>query len=131
MREPDFELDGWCLDDGEEYHRAAPDTFWIPNSREREGLQPGDFAKLIFRISVDDENESVSVERMWVLVHERIDGGYLGFLYNEPLALAQNDEIWSGVELPFSARHVIDIRERGEETIVLAAQTPKKRWPQT
>jgi len=131
MREPDFQLDGWCLDDGEEYHRASPDTFWIPDSHEREGLQPGDLAKLIFRISVDDENEPVAVERMWVLVRERIDGGYLGVLDNDPYAVAQNDELWSGVELPFSARHVIDIRERDEKTIALAAQTPKKRWPRT
>ncbi|AZO68186.1 MAG: DUF2314 domain-containing protein [Mesorhizobium sp.] len=131
MREPDFQLDGWCLDDGEEYRQASPDTFWIPDSHEREGLQPGDHAKLIFRISVDDENEPVAVERMWVLVRERIDGAYLGVLNNDPYAVAQNDELWSGIELPFSARHVIDIRERGEETIALAAQTPKKRWPQT
>ncbi|SJM28557.1 MULTISPECIES: DUF2314 domain-containing protein [Mesorhizobium] len=131
MREPDFQLDGWCLDDGEEYHRASPNTFWIPDSHEREGLQPGDLAKLIFRISVDDENEPVAVERMWVLVRERIDGGYLGVLDNDPYAVAQNDELWSGVELPFSARDVIDIRERDEKTIALAAQTPKKRWPQT
>lgn len=78
MREPDFQLDGWCLDDGEEYRQASPDTFWIPDSHEREGLQLGDHAKLIFRISVDDENEPVAVERMWVLVRERIDGAYLG-----------------------------------------------------
>ena len=101
MREPDFELDGWCLDDGEEYQRASPDTFWIPDSHEREGLQPGDHAKLIFRISADDENEPVAVERMWVLVRERIDGGCLGVLNNDPYAVAQNDGLWSGVELPF------------------------------
>jgi hypothetical protein len=130
MREPDFELDGWCLDDGEEYHRASPDTFWIPDSHEREGLQPGDHAKLIFRISADDENEPVAVERMWVLVRERIDGGCLGVLNNDPYAVAQNDGLWSGVELPFSARHVIDIRECSEKTIALTAQTPKTRWPQ-
>ncbi|MCJ1962802.1 hypothetical protein [Novosphingobium mangrovi (ex Hu et al. 2023)] len=28
MREPDLQVDGWCLDDGEVYHAAAPDTFW-------------------------------------------------------------------------------------------------------
>jgi hypothetical protein len=29
MRNPDIELDGWCLDDGEDLHRQAPKTVWI------------------------------------------------------------------------------------------------------
>lgn len=128
MREPDFDVDGWCLDDGEEYHRAAPDTFWIPGREAREGLQPGDLAKLIFRINVDDPEAPVAVERMWVLVRERTPGGYLGVLDNDPDALAENEEFWSGIELPFAARHVINIDERDENTIALAAEEPKRRW---
>jgi hypothetical protein len=31
MREPHIDIDGWCLEDGEERHHAAPDTFWIPD----------------------------------------------------------------------------------------------------
>lgn len=129
MREPDFENDGWCLDDGEECNRAAPDTFWIPSLDAREGLLPGDLAKLIFRIHVADPQNPISVERMWVIVRERIPGGYLGILDNDPDALAENDVFWSGIELPFSARHVIDIDDRDENTIALAAQIPKRRWP--
>jgi hypothetical protein len=128
MREPDFNLDGWCLDDGEEYHRAAPGTFWIPPREAREGLQPGDLAKLIFRISVDDADESVAVERMWVLVRESIPGGYLGILDNDPEALAPNEEFWSGIELPFGPHHIINIEVRDENTIAIAAQEPKKHW---
>lgn len=64
MREPDFEVDGWCLENGEAYHAEAPDTFWLPERSRRETLQPGDIAKLIFRISVENEEESVAVERM-------------------------------------------------------------------
>ena len=129
MREPDFEVDGWCLEDGEEYHRAAPDTFWIPTRKAHEALQPGDLAKLIFRISVDHPDEPVAVERMWVLIRERIVGGYFGTLDNDPDALAENDEFWSGIELPFRPHHIIDIDERDEKTIHLAAQEPKRRWP--
>jgi len=130
MREPDFDIDGWCLEDGEDYHRAAPTTFWIPSREARESLQPGDFAKLIFRISVDNPEEPVAVERMWVLLRERVPYGYLGILDNNPAAIAENDE-WSGIELPFGPHHVINIETRDENSIVLAAQEPKRRWPQS
>lgn len=129
MRQPDMDIDGWCLDDGEACHEAAPDTFWIPDRVSREGLQPGDLAKLIFRISVDDPEEPIAVERMWVLVRERVPGGYLGILDNDPDSIAENDEFWSGIELPFAAQHVINIDTRDENTISLARQEPKRRWP--
>lgn len=128
MREPDFVSDGWCLEDGEAYHAEAPDTFWIPEQHRREGLVAGDLAKLIFRISVDNADESVAVERMWVLVRERTADGYLGVLDNEPNAIAENDELWLGTELPFSAKHVINIEERDANTIALASKEPRTRW---
>lgn len=129
MQEPDIERDGWCLDDGEERHREAPKEFWLPSAEAREGLQPGDYAKLIFHISVDDDEAPASVERMWVVVRERIPGGYLGTLDNDPDAIEENDELWSGIELPFAARHVIDVQSRTEASIELAAQEPRRRWP--
>ncbi|MGK6356588.1 hypothetical protein ACMGDH_15350 [Sphingomonas sp. DT-207] len=128
MREPDFNIDGWCLDDGEAYHAEAPDTFWIPERHRRESLGPGDLAKLIFRISIDNADERVSVERMWVLVRERTPDGYLGVLDNEPDAIAENDELWLGTELPFSAKHVINIEQRDAHTIELALKEPRTRW---
>ena len=128
MREPDFEIDGWCLDDGEAYHADAPTTFWIPERLSRESLQPGDLAKLIFRISVDNADENVSVERMWVLVRERTSDGYLGVLDNEPDGIACNDELWPGTELPFSAKHVINIEGRDAKTTALALEEPRTRW---
>jgi hypothetical protein len=128
MREPDIAVDGWCLEDGEAYHLEAPDTFWIPDRDRRENLQPGDFAKLIFRISVDNPEQPDAVERMWVLVRERVTGGYLGVLDNDPDAIAENDEFWSGVELPFAARHVININPRDEKSIASAQQAPKRKW---
>jgi hypothetical protein len=128
MREPDFELDGWCLEDGEAIHREAPKTFWIPDQARREGLQAGDLAKLIFRISVADKDEPVAVERMWVVVRERLSGSYLGILDNDPYAITENDDLWSGVEIPFAARHIIDVRPRDEDTIESANRLPRKRW---
>lgn len=131
MRNPDFEIDGWCLDDGEQYHREAPHTFWLPDRSAREGLQPGDFAKLIFRISVANREHPVSVERMWVIVRERISGGYLGILDNEPDAIEENEELWRGIELPFSAKHVIDIQERDANSITIAQHEPRRHWPRS
>lgn len=58
MREPDIEVDGWCLEDGEALHREAPDTFWIPDLERRETLKPGDLVKLVFRISVDNNENA-------------------------------------------------------------------------
>lgn len=129
MREPDFKIDGWCLENGEAYHGEAPETFWLPERHRRETLQPGDLAKLIFRISVDSQDEIVAVERMWVLVRELVPGGYLGVLDNEPDVIAENDELWVGTELPFSAKHVINIEERDANTVALAQDEPRRRWP--
>ncbi len=122
MREPDFDIDGWCLDDGEAYQAAAPETFWLPERHRRENLKVGDKAKLIFRIRVDNADENVAVERMWVLVRERMACGYLGVLDNEPYALAENDEFWLGSELPFSANHVINIEERDANSVAIASK---------
>jgi hypothetical protein len=129
MREPDFETDGWCLEDGEALHGGAPETFWIPELARRDALQPGDLAKLVFRISVDNEEEPEAVERMWVLVRGRVGEQYFGVLDNDPYAIEENDEFWSGIELPFTARHVIDIDPADDSTRAKAAESPKRAWP--
>ncbi len=109
MRTPDIFSDGWCLEDGEEYHRAAPLTFLIPSLELRQNLQPGDLAKLIFRISVADGENTEAVERMWVIVTERVSTGYIGILDNMPSAIEENDSFWCGTELPFEPRHIIAV----------------------
>ena len=131
MREPDFDLDGWSLDDGEERHAEAPGTFFIPDLEQRHALQPGDFAKLVFRIAVEDINQPISVERMWVVVRDCVPGGYLGVLDNDPDAIEENDEFWSGIELPFAPRHIVNIQPRTEDSVALAAKEPRRRWPQS
>ena len=129
MRNPDFEEDGWTLDNGEEYHAAAPETFWIPPREEREALQPGDYAKLIFRIAVDHEEDDISFERMWVLVRGRVDQTYFGILENEPDAIEENEELWLGTELPFRPEHVIDIIPADKDSVDLARRPPRRPWP--
>jgi uncharacterized protein YegJ (DUF2314 family) len=123
MRTPDFELDGWCLEDGEARARASPKTFQIPPRWVRHALEPGDFAQLIFRIAVDDEDGPEEFERMWVIVRERTPGGYMGVLNNQPGSIGENDLFWFGTELPFEPKHVIDVSEGNAESLGLA-QTP-------
>ncbi len=129
MREPSWEIDGWELDNGEELHRAYPDTFWIPEREHREALYPGDYAKLVFRIALADDADPVSVERMWVIVRERTPWGYFGQLRNEPDAIEENDELWLDTELPFRPEHIIDIQYADEESVDLARQPPRRPWP--
>ena len=129
MREPSWEVDGWQLDDGEECHRQAPETFWIPKLEHRKALYPGDYAKLIFRIALASETDPVSVERMWVVVRERMEWGYFGQLRNEPAAISENDDLWLDTELPFRPLHIIDIHHADEESVDLAKRPPRRPWP--
>jgi len=126
MRQPDFERDGWCVDDGEQINREAPETFWIPDLAQRQNLNVGDFAKLIFRIAV--EGDEISVERMWVAVRERIPGGYMGILDNEPDAISENGEFGLGAELPFEYRHIIAVADANDESKALAIAPPAVPW---
>jgi len=127
VREPNFEKDGWCLDDAEQIHEDSPHTFFIPELALRKILRPGDFAKLIFRISVGGD-EPVSVERMWVIVRECIPGGYMGMLNNEPDAISENDEFWVGTELPFEYRHIIAVDHANDESRALATSPAPIPW---
>jgi hypothetical protein len=130
MRTPDFERDGWCLEDGEARARKSPKTFQIPPRWVRKALEPGDFAQLIFRISLDneDDDEAESVERMWVIVRGRTSNGYMGMLNNQPATISENELFWEGTELPFEPHHVIDARKGNEESLGLALAPPPIPW---
>jgi hypothetical protein len=119
MRAPDLEKDGWCLDDGEQRNREAPRTFLIPDLALRKILQPGDFAKLIFEIAVEGE-EYPAVDRMWVIVSERTDSGYIGMLDNQPGPISANNILWLGTEVPFDYRHIIAVCHGNEASLALA-----------
>jgi hypothetical protein len=120
MRAADLEKDAWCLLDGEQYHREAPKTFEIPDLALRKILQPGDFAKLMFKIAVEDEEK---VERMWVIIRERTSNGYVGMLDNELGCILPNDRLWVGSEVPFEYRHIIAV-DHGSEASIAAATAP-------
>ena len=93
-------------------------------------MEPGDFAQLIFRISLEDEDddEAESVERMWVIVRERTTKGYMGMLNNQPVTISENELFWEGTELPFGPHHVIDARKGNAESLGLALAPSPIPW---
>lgn len=129
MRVPDLDEDGWCLESGVERHLLHPESFAIPDEATRTGLQPGDFAKLIFVIAVEEDDEPI-IERMWVVVREAADGGYFGLLDNEP-EIDENDEFWLGTEVPFGPEHVIEVQAGNAESRDYAAREPLRAWPRS
>ena len=101
--------DGWELDDGEALHSEAPETFYIPPEDVRNSLSPGQNVKLVFRISVEDEDgtSTQEVERMWVLVQQGLTHGqYIGELNSDPYC---TNGIQAGMIVVFEPRHVIQI----------------------
>ena len=127
MRAPDLLDDGWCLESGDDYHALQPETFQIPDEGVRRALQPGDFAKLIFAIAVEDDEDPI-YERMWVVVREAAGGAYFGLLDNAP-NIDENDEFWLGTEVPFGPEHVIDVQPGDAESRTYASRAPLKSWP--
>ncbi len=66
---------------------------------------------------------------MWVLVRAKVGDHYFGILDNDPYAIEENDEFWSGIELPFAAWHVIDIDPADDATRAKSAAAPRRDWP--
>jgi len=131
MRPPDIQIDGWCLEDGEERHRASPETFPIPELSLRQALQRGDLAKLIFRIAVEGADSPEAVERMWVIVSQRTTTGYVGILDNEPSEISENDTFWRGSELPFEPRHIIAVGHADDASRRIAQSPADIPWTDT
>jgi len=127
MRAPDLQKDGWRLNDGEERHREAPATFQIPDLALRKMLRVGDYAKLIFEITVEGD-EYPAVERMWVIVRERTSDGYVGMLANQPHSISENAEFWRGTELPFEYRHIISVQPGDAESVAAATAPVPIPW---
>jgi hypothetical protein len=93
----------FTLENGEEYHRQAPDTFEIPPKAAREGLRPNQIVKLMFNITADGESQ---IERMWVVVEGKEGDGYVGVFDNQPLA---TEKLRPGMRIRFQPKHVINI----------------------
>jgi len=104
-----LQLVSWDLDDGEELHREAPATFWMPAEQRRQSLVKGDLVKLIFQMTVRDRatgKETLEAERMWVIVEGRDGDRYHGILDNDPYCTR---DLVSGAAVMFERRHVIQI----------------------
>ena len=106
--------DGWELRNGEDAHRANPDTFWIPSFEIRSSRKRGDGVKLVFVIKAMDENgaDQSGGERMWVIVLERAGEHYLGLLDNEPVSIEpRSANLSRGSRVWFGPEHIIDTSE--------------------
>lgn len=97
----------WILVDAVEHAAANPRSFFIPDAHEREGLQPGDVAKLLFAVGAPAPDEvAIAGERMWVEVTDRAPGGYVGRLTNVPVLVT---DLAQGARVEFEPRHVIQV----------------------
>lgn len=118
LRLPVMEIDGWHLRSGVASHHRWPETFEIPDEKERRGLQKGDIVKLQFDIAVpaDEELGDVSSERMWVIVERRSGPYYIGTLDNIPTCSDEQDHVHAGDQIVFLPEHVISIyTDEGQE----------------
>lgn len=91
------------ISNGEARNREAPRRFFIPSRSERESLQPGDYAKLLFEV-IDPAPGDPGAERMWVQVLGRKGGRYVGALTNAPRAITT---ISVGDRVDFGPEHII------------------------
>ena len=91
---------GWKLQSGEALHATHPAKFQIPPRCVRAMLGAGRRVKLIFDGGGDGG------ERMWVDIHERRAGGYVGRLVNQPVEIRGLHE---GDRVEFAVEHIIDI----------------------
>lgn len=125
LRLPVLEIDGWHLRSGVASHHQWPETFEIPDEKERRGLVESDIVKLQFEISVphDEELGDISSERMWVIVKRRSGPYYIGALDNVPACSDEQDRLKAGDEVVFLPEHVISIYTR-EGTEVKIDQEP-------
>jgi hypothetical protein len=134
MRLASRERDYWEVLSGEAAHAANPKTFWIPPRAERESLDRGQAARLIFAIESENEDGGVEVtrERMWVIVAERRDDVYIGILDNAPASIAPGPTTYLvfGAEVPFLPEHVIDVNDPPADYVEWQlGQPPARRWP--
>lgn len=118
LRLPVMEIDGWHLRSGVASHHRWPETFEIPDEKERRGLQKGDIVKLQFDIALtpSEQLDEVSSERMWVIVERRAGPYFIGTLDNVPACSDEQDHLHAGDQIVFLPEHVISIyTDEGQE----------------
>jgi hypothetical protein len=106
----------WTIDDAEELAALYPDTFLIAPLETRAGLEPGEYAKLIFRFPSAEHEYGEAVERMWLVVFANDNGRYRGRLANTPASKPDDDGFDYGAWVEFEARHIINWEYASEES---------------
>jgi hypothetical protein len=116
---PTIENNGWTLILAEQLQNANPNSFIIPSLEEREKLSLGDAAKLLFDIETREYDHIIDrgVDRMWVIVKERINGKYQGYLDNNP-GQADGLELHEKDLISFGPEHIIDIEKPPHDYLV-------------
>ena len=92
----------------------------------------GDLVKVVFSIRFESNEPSGYediIERMWVVVDRSTAFGYIGRLDNNPDSMVENDELWSGVEVPFCVDHVVDFAPGDTDTLEVLAEPARLVWP--
>lgn len=118
VRLPVLDIDGWHLNSGVASHHRWPETFEIPDEKERRGLGAGDIVKLQFEMQLTEGADagSTSCERMWVIVHGRSGPYYIGELNSMPACGGEQQTLHTGDRITFLPEHVISIyTPSGEE----------------
>ena len=134
MRFPTIKTDFWELRSAEASHLKNPESFWIPLLDERQNIQRGQLARLIFDIEVENEAGAPEIvgERMWVMVSEALPDGFIGLLDNQPACcdVDSNFYLSFGAEIPFQVGDIIDIMNPEQEHADWhLSQTPERAWP--
>jgi hypothetical protein len=132
FREPALDTDLWELASAEHRNRRSEGAFGIPPIEQRDALEHGDLANLLFTILTDDDDGEAEVveERMWALVTERRGDHFLGRLVNQPVSVdSRRHYLTQGAEIPFRSEHVVEIR-RWEPSDIddFLANTLHRRW---
>jgi hypothetical protein len=118
VRLPVLDIDGWHLNSGVASHHRWPETFEIPDEKERRGLVEGDIVKLQFEMQLTEGDEAGSTfcERMWVIVHGRSGPYFIGELNSIPACGGEQEHLQTGDRVVFLPEHVISIyTHSGEE----------------
>ena len=104
---PDFERDGFYLENAVMRAKLWPQDFVIPSEDERHRVHARQTVKMDFTFALESQpKEGDETERMWVVVKERVDDHWIGVLDNDPRF---HDAIESGHEFHFHPDHIVAI----------------------
>lgn len=105
----------WQLDDAADVAATHKYTFYKPSPEILSRVAVGENVKLIFR-GDSDEAGGVAVERMWVLVDERLaDGSFRSRLDNDPYDIK---DLKAGDPVRFESKHIIQTQHAEPDNIV-------------